>query len=340
MSDPKHRIRRILNIIPYVRAHPGVPIEELARYCGAAPAEVLADLDRILLCGVPPYLPDDYIGVYVDGGRVEIRFADHFRRPVRFTVPEALALLMAIESLPEGGDEVHVEARRTLAEKIHGILARSLGPSAAAAGAVDDRIGTVTGSGPTGGVPPARRCYRAALDCLKPAVEARREVEIEYYSASRDATRPRVVQPYGFVDKRGDLYLVAHCKEREGVRSFRVDRIRKAVPLAAFFALPPRFDIGKYAKSSMDFSKRHRYVARVRVRGDRLARWLKESRADDIEEVGPGEVIVTIRAFELTWLVNEILSYGPETEVIEPPEVRAAVREHVEAVLECIGAPA
>src|SRR5205814_2029123 len=91
-------------------------------YCGAPATEILSDLDKILLCGVPPYLPDDYIGVYVDDGKVEIRFAEHFRRPVRFTLPEALALKLAIESLPPGGDDAYKDARRLLLEKIGRIL--------------------------------------------------------------------------------------------------------------------------------------------------------------------------------------------------------------------------
>ncbi|MFC1707608.1 helix-turn-helix transcriptional regulator [Planctomycetota bacterium] len=330
MSDPKHRIQRILNIIAYVRKNAGVPIEDLARYFATTPSEILADLDRILLCGVPPYLPDDYIGVYVEEGRAEIRFADHFRRPFRFSPTEALALLMAIESLPEGGDDPHLEARRSLSEKFRRLLSRSL---TAPEGRVDGRIETISGSGPTGGMLPARRCYRAALGVLKPAVETHHEVEIEYYSASKDATGPRVVRPYGFVEKQGNLYLVAHCKLSEGVRSFRVDRIRKATQLAATFEIPPRFSIERYEKHEMDFSKRFRVTARVRVRGERIVRWLQETRSGDLDEVKDGEAVVTIRAIELAWLVNEVLSYGPETEVLEPPEVRDALRRHLEDVL-------
>src|SRR5512137_992144 len=122
MSDPKHRIQRILTLIPYLRDHPGVRLEELEEFCGAPAAEILGDLNRILLCGVPPYLPDDYIGVYVDDGKVDIRFAEHFKRPVRFTLPEALALKLAIESLPPGGDAAYKDARRLLLEKIGRIL--------------------------------------------------------------------------------------------------------------------------------------------------------------------------------------------------------------------------
>lgn len=329
MSDPKSRIRRILNMIPYVRQHQGVPIEELARYCGTTPTEVLADLDRILLCGVPPYLPDDYIGVYVDGGRVEIRFADHFRRPVRFTPVEALALLMAIESLPEGGSEDDLEAKRSLTQKIRALLSGTVGRGAWRPDAVAGRIASLSGSGPSPGIRPAKRLYREALAALEPAVAGGYAVEIEYYSKSRDQTTPRVVHPYGLVDKNGDLYLVALCQTAKEKRSFRVDRIRAVHPrLDERFSAPKTFSLERYARRKMNFEKNRRLVCRVHVRRDLTVRWLLETGAGAVDRQPDGSAIVTLRAFSLPWLVNEVLQFGPEAEVVEPLEVRQAVREH------------
>ncbi|GIW72191.1 MAG: hypothetical protein KatS3mg102_1733 [Planctomycetota bacterium] len=342
MSDPKHRIQRILALIPYVRKHQGVALEDLARYLGASPAEIMADLDRVLLCGVPPYLPDDYIGVYVEDGRVEIRFAEHFRRPIRFTLTEALALKLAIESLPPGGDPVYAEARRSLLDRIHAILGRSGGllarttrEEAAAA-----RLATQAGKGPAFGVPPWRTRIKEVLEVLVPAVEQRREVEIEYYSASSDATAPRVVQPLGFVDKGGEYYLVAYCKRSEEVRSFRVDRLRAARALEQRFRPPAGFDLARYERRAMDFTRDVRYRARVRVRGEQV-RWIREQVPAPLREEAPdGSLIVTIPAKSLTWLLNEILRYGPGAEVLEPAEVREALHAHLSAMRARVAADA
>lgn len=334
MSDPKNRIRRILNVIPYIRKNQGIELDELVRYCGATNArEVLGDLDRILLCGVPPYLPDDYIGVYVEGGRVEIRFADHFRRPVRFTPSEALALLVAIEALPEGGSEEHIEAKRSLASKIRGILSGAIGSGVPGGRSVEGRIETRAGTGPSRGFLAARRHYREVLAVLRPAVDERREVEIEYYSASKDETRARVVRPLGFVDRAGDLYLAAHCRMAGKQRSFRVDRIRSARALEQRFEPPARFDIDRYAKKRMNFQKDHRFTARVRVHDERVVRWLKDARPGDVQiDRASGAAVVTVRAYEMPWLLNEVLSYGPSLEVLGPPEVREALAEHTRAM--------
>jgi proteasome accessory factor C len=337
MSDPKHRIQRILTLIPYLRNHPGVRVEELEAFCGAPAAEILADLNRILLCGVPPYLPDDYIGVYVDDGKVEIRFAEHFRRPVRFTLPEALALKLAIESLPSGGDEAYRDARRLLTEKI----GRILGQEAAEQGggsklegkrAVEDRLAAISGKGPTYGFPPARKRNEEVLAVIIPALDARPryEVEIEYYSASSDQMRLRAVRPFGLVDKSGEHYLVSHDSATGEVRSFRVDRIRRARALPErTFELPAKWSLEKYERNEMNF--RRRFPLAVKVRFDRsVARYVRESRREDkIEEQKDGSLTVTMKVANVPWLLNEVLQYGAAAEVMEPEEMRKAMRQYL-----------
>lgn len=337
MSDPKHRIQRILTLIPYLRANPGVRVETLEEFCGAPASEVLSDLNRILLCGVPPYLPDDYIGVYVEDGKVEIRFADHFRRPVRFTLPEALALKLAIESLPQGGDEAYRDARERLLEKINRIFGAEAaeqggGSKLEATRAVEGRLAAISGKGPTYGLLPARRRNAEVLGVIVPALDARprHEVEIDYYSASSDQMRPRKVRPYGLVDKSGEHYLVAHDHATGEVRTFRVDRIREARPLrGSTFELPAKFSLERFERHDMNF--RRRFPQTVKVRFDRsVARYVRESRREDkIDEAPDGSLLVTMKVANTAWLLNEVLQYGTAAEIVEPPEIRKAMREYL-----------
>ncbi len=67
---------------------------------GCAPETILADLDAVLLCGVPPYLPNDYIGVVLEGDKIYLSFAEHFRRPVNLTFEETLSLNLALQAAP------------------------------------------------------------------------------------------------------------------------------------------------------------------------------------------------------------------------------------------------
>ena len=70
-------------MIPLIRARPGIRIPELAHIFGVRESEIWEDITEILsLCGVPPYLPHNYLVFGIHGDRVTIRFAEHLARPV------------------------------------------------------------------------------------------------------------------------------------------------------------------------------------------------------------------------------------------------------------------
>ena len=61
-EDPRaERLRRLLAILPLARRRSGVAVETLLATFGC-PAETLFDDIRLLImCGAPPYGPEDYI---------------------------------------------------------------------------------------------------------------------------------------------------------------------------------------------------------------------------------------------------------------------------------------
>ena len=61
-----------------------------------------------------------------------------------------------------------------------------------------------------------------------------------YYSASRDAVSERIVDPVRIVLVDNYSYLQAWCRQAEGVRLFRFDRIDAAVQLDEPADPPPQ----------------------------------------------------------------------------------------------------
>jgi proteasome accessory factor C len=94
-APAERRLARILAIVPWVAAADGPLISEVCARFGVEEAELLADLELLLYCGVHPFTPDTLIEVDLVDGRVWLRFADYFRRPLRLSAPEGLALLGA-----------------------------------------------------------------------------------------------------------------------------------------------------------------------------------------------------------------------------------------------------
>ncbi len=69
----------------------------------------------------------------------------------------------------------------------------------------------------------------AALPKLQAAVADRKTVKFEYYAISRDEAMARIVDPYGLQLVAGEWYLIGWCHLREGMRTFRLSRIRSRV---------------------------------------------------------------------------------------------------------------
>jgi proteasome accessory factor C len=198
-------MRRVLAVVPWIVANPGRRVTEVAERFGLTEAELLADLNVVFLVGLPPYSPDALVDVEIDDeGRVFIRLADFFSRPLRLTPEQGLALLAssdALLSIP-GTDPA-------------GALARALDKLGSALGfgpddALDVHLGSADGS---------------VLDQLQEAVTNPVEVELTYYSYGRDERSTRVVDPWRVFAEGGAWYLQGWCQRARGERVFRVDRI-------------------------------------------------------------------------------------------------------------------
>jgi proteasome accessory factor C len=222
------RLNRILLMLPYAIRHPGVTVDELAERFGVTRDDLIADLNLVFLCGLPGYGPGDLIDVDLEGDRVEVRMADYFSAPLRLTPAEALILHAggaAISKLP--GMEKADALQRAL-EKLERTIA----------GAGRDGAGEVEVALEGGTL--------AHMDTLRSALEAGRQIDIEYMSASRGELTRRKIDPWALVAALGRWYLVGwdHLSEEE--RLFRVDRIKTAEVLDEPAAVPEDIDTSKY----------------------------------------------------------------------------------------------
>jgi proteasome accessory factor C len=198
------RMRRVLAIVPWIVAHNGVELTEVAARFGIPERELTSDLEVVWMVGLPPYTPDSLVEVVIEDGRVWIHYADFFERPLRLTPAQGLALLASADALlgMPGTDP-------------DGPLARALAKLAAALGVdadltVDVELGAAEAE---------------VLDELRRAVQHRHEVALSYYSYGRDAHTERDVAPWRVFADGGAWYLHAWCQQAGDERVFRVDRI-------------------------------------------------------------------------------------------------------------------
>jgi proteasome accessory factor C len=291
-SPAEERLGRLLAIVPWVAAHDGPEVAEVCRRFGVEEEELLADLQLLFLCGVYPFTPDVLIDVDVADGRVWIRMADYFRRPLRLSPQEGLALVSAgsaLLSVP-GADP-------------DGALATALA-----------KLETVLGVGVDEGVDVALGSVRpSVLEAVRRGVDSGRKLELDYYSFGRDEHATRVVQPWRVFNAAGQWYLSAWCERAEGERLFRVDRMSTAQLLDERFERPESAPAGPppvFSPAPDD--------PVVVLDLDPPAHWIADQYPNEGVQVLPGPVLrVTLRSGQRAWLERLLLRAGPAARMVQ-----------------------
>ncbi len=285
-----HRLRRILAIVPWVAERDGPTIEEICERFGIARDALLADLNVVFMVGIPPYTPDTLIDVVIEDDRVWIQLGDYFRRPLRLSPAEGLALLAAGEATAVGLGDDDPLARGL--RKLASVLGVRLGG--------DGELDVSLGDAPTD-----------LLHRLRDAVSNRRLVELDYYSFARDEHAVRLVEPTRVTAQDGAWYLVAWCHLAQDERVFRLDRIASAKVTEATFE--PRGEASGevgYRAAPGDL--------RVRLRLAPGARWVAEHHPVlDSQSEADGSLVVTMAVAALPWLLRLLLRLGPDATLID-----------------------
>src|SRR6185503_20097316 len=95
------RLARLLNLVPYLLARPGIRVADAAADLGVTEKQLQEDLELLWVCGLPGYGPGDLIDMAFDGDRVTITYDAGIDRPLRLTQDEALALVVALRMLAQ-----------------------------------------------------------------------------------------------------------------------------------------------------------------------------------------------------------------------------------------------
>ncbi|WP_433723219.1 helix-turn-helix transcriptional regulator [Nocardia sp. CA-129566] len=307
------RLSRLLNMIPYFIANPGISAAEAAADLGVTTKQLMSDLNQLWMCGLPGYGPGDLIDLSFSEESIEVTFSAGIDRPLRLTSTEATALLVALRSIVDMPGMVDPTAAHAAIAKLESAI-----------------VGGKTGDDAESRwpVPPSQA---PAVATVRSALARQRALRLVYYSASRDVVSERVVDPIRIVLVDDNSYLQAWCRQAEGVRLFRFDRIEAATELDEP-ARPPIHATEEAAALDLFQDDPAVPLARLRIRGD--YGWVLDQYPMHRMAVHPdGSIESTMRFATLDWMARLLLGFGSGVIVLGPPELVAAVRERSNAAL-------
>ena len=240
--------------------------------------------------------------------------------PVLFSLPDVLALTLAAELARDRGDIDTASLGAALARLMDAVPAqgRPMLQSELASREKDARID---------------RQRQAVLETVQQARLESRQAHMVYATGERKGElSERTIEVFAVYPYERSWMLTAFDHLRQDVRDFKIDRVQSITLLDTKYAVPAGFDIAAYRSQG--------WGALRGIGGNPIlvellfdqqgGRWVQEEHrleAIDFVVQFDGTVKATLTTPLTPEFVRWIVWYGPRCRAVEPPALRALVRE-------------
>ncbi len=308
--DETRRVARLLDLAWRVAAAPRRwSRRRLAEHHDVSERQITSDLS-VLRHGLRWQIHASRTGYYFDP-------VPHLPG-VQFSLPEALALLLAV---------------RTTAA-IPGVVSADLAAAIARLAALLPAGLQSLATLPDTPASPREQTLRA----LQLALSQRQRVHIIYQAAANEgALTERDVDAWAIYPYGRSWHCLGYCHLRRAVRDFKVDRILSVAPKPVTYTVPADFDLADYLGEGWGI---------MRNTGDpeadvvlrftpRAGRWVREERWHATQQVidePDGHIRFTVRTPLTPEFRHWVFHYGSEVEVLSPPDLREWVYAEAESV--------
>lgn len=299
------QLKRMLQLVPFLVHNQGLHIQEVADRFGVTREELEDDLQILICSGLPEGYPDDLLDIQWEDDHVYIIEDLDLKRPVRFTVAEACALLTGLETLnglpglAEGGALESVTLKLMAAAGEEGLRAASV-------------------AGPAVG--PADV---ATHETVRNAVATGSQLHLHYLSAHGDRISERDVDPLRLYSLDNTWYFEAYCHSVNGLRNFRLDRVREVRPngrtATAVLAPSGGFPARLFTPSDDDIT----VTVQLTRQGSGLADDFYAERTAPLQD---GGLVAEIRFGNAAWLPMFVAQHGGAVRILEPLDLAEDAR--------------
>ncbi|MFZ9741371.1 MAG: WYL domain-containing protein [Candidatus Nanopelagicaceae bacterium] len=293
------RAIRLLDLVPYIVAHPGISITELAKVFSISRDEVLKDLNLLFLCGLPGYTPLELIDISFDEESVVIRDPQNLAAPRNLNESEALIARIALAALEESTPKTSAAYLQIIAlrEKIAEAFSSSI-PASAITFTLDKE--------------------RATLEAIENAIKQELDLEMTYNNVTKDSSSRRSITPISIIAEDKRTLVSAYCHSAKALRTFNLAQISEVSTKER----STRTDLERLEDSRGS-------SAEVIIKSED-SRFLSEN-ASSLKELSKSCYQIDI--FQPEWIVRSVLAGADSLELAKPLELRAEIAERANRAL-------
>ncbi len=309
-----NRIDRLVATVLLLQSRRLIRAQDIAEHFEISKRTVYRDLRALEEAGVP---------LAAEAGEGYSLVAGYHLPPVMFTHEEASALFVGgefVERLTDASLRKHVQSallkiravlpaeKQDYLERLQEATAIYTRPISSLAGYRDDALATI-----------------------QQALVERRILTMEYFSNHRDRLTQRQVEPLGLLYYSEHWHLIAYCRLRQNYRDFRTDRIKTLCLCEEIFVPHKNFSLKQYLQ---DFQRLdHPQEVQIKFKPE-TARYVRErNHFGFVEETVCGDgVLMTFLVPAVEVMINWLLSFGANVEIISPPSLKQLLREKARAL--------
>lgn len=163
------------------------------------------------------------------------------------------------------------------------------------------------------------------------------EIVMEYHKYTSEESETLTIWPYAVKEFAKRWYIIAYCKEREGLRVYGLDRVKNMKVTGKKFRMKNGFDVDELFATSFGIYLPGGKGQIITFRcSEREAKFLRDlplhSSQEEVRKEGDS-VIFSIFVCPDKNLIMEVCKHGSRIEILSPAEVRNAVKEELAKAL-------
>lgn len=295
------QINRLFEIVYILMDKKRITAGELAEHFEVSRRTILRDIDTLSMAGVPVY------SLRGRGGGIAI-LENFVLDKTAISEKEQTGILIALQSM-EAAE--HIE----ISEVLHRLSALFNKQDRRWIEVDFSRWGML-------------RTDKEKFEGIRSALIDNHAIAYTYYDSEGMRTK-RLVYPLKLIYKQSGWYLQAFCLERQGYRTFKVNRMQNIE------ALPEQFIYEDYTVPPLEIQNITRPAnerLKLRFSPEAAYRLFDEFEAENVKKNKDDSYTVSLDMPNDEWLYGFLLSFGPYVKVLEPDAVREAFTKHIDSI--------